>query len=178
MTLEDCAPYQSNRELLDFRRFFGPERRDILMLWRNHSRSSSRKDIRESPAGCNVCRPISTASITASHCRSSIGRRPVIITFGIFRSIPTDENGLIEKVGESIPSPISCGRAHAVGCQWWARRAKRAFAHPSVTGRSGSTLVLRRPSRRALASVRGRRKGRHQMGFAKDRSYRSTDAWS
>ena len=22
-------------------------------------------------------------------------------------------------------------RAHAVGCQWWARRAKRAFAHPT-----------------------------------------------
>jgi Glycosyl transferase family 2 len=37
MTPEDCAPYQSDRELLDFRRFFGPERRDILMLWRNHS---------------------------------------------------------------------------------------------------------------------------------------------
>jgi hypothetical protein len=23
-------------------------------------------------------------------------------------------------------------RAHAVGCQWWARRAKRAFAHPTI----------------------------------------------
>jgi hypothetical protein len=21
---------------------------------------------------------------------------------------------------------------HAVGCQWWARRAKRAFAHPTI----------------------------------------------
>lgn len=35
MTPDDHAPYQSERELLDFRRFFGPERRDILMLWRN-----------------------------------------------------------------------------------------------------------------------------------------------
>jgi glycosyltransferase involved in cell wall biosynthesis len=35
LTPEDCAPYQSHRELLDFRRFFGPEERDILMLWRN-----------------------------------------------------------------------------------------------------------------------------------------------
>jgi hypothetical protein len=23
-------------------------------------------------------------------------------------------------------------RAHAVGCQWWARRAKRAFAHLTI----------------------------------------------
>lgn len=35
MTPDDHAPYQADRELLDFRRFFGPERRDILMLWRN-----------------------------------------------------------------------------------------------------------------------------------------------
>jgi glycosyltransferase involved in cell wall biosynthesis len=35
MTPDDHAPYEPDRELLDFRRFFGPERRDILMLWRN-----------------------------------------------------------------------------------------------------------------------------------------------
>jgi glycosyltransferase involved in cell wall biosynthesis len=35
MTPDDHAPYRPDRELLDFRRFFGPERRDILMLWRN-----------------------------------------------------------------------------------------------------------------------------------------------
>jgi hypothetical protein len=35
MTPDDQAPYQADRELLDFRRFYGPERRDILMLWRN-----------------------------------------------------------------------------------------------------------------------------------------------
>ena len=35
MTPEDCEPYQSQRELLDFRRYYGPEQRDILMLWRN-----------------------------------------------------------------------------------------------------------------------------------------------
>ena len=35
MTSDDCAPYQPHRELLGFRRFFGPEQRDILMLWRN-----------------------------------------------------------------------------------------------------------------------------------------------
>lgn len=35
MTPGDQAPYQADRELLGFRRFFGPERRDILMLWRN-----------------------------------------------------------------------------------------------------------------------------------------------
>jgi glycosyltransferase involved in cell wall biosynthesis len=35
MTPDDHAPYQSERALMDFRRFFGPEERDILMLWRN-----------------------------------------------------------------------------------------------------------------------------------------------
>ena len=35
MTPDDFAPYQPGRELLGFRRFFGPEERDILMLWRN-----------------------------------------------------------------------------------------------------------------------------------------------
>ena len=35
MTPGDAAPYRPDRELLGFRRFFGPERRDILMLWRN-----------------------------------------------------------------------------------------------------------------------------------------------
>jgi hypothetical protein len=35
MTSGDFAPYQPGRELLGFRRFFGPEERDILMLWRN-----------------------------------------------------------------------------------------------------------------------------------------------
>jgi glycosyltransferase involved in cell wall biosynthesis len=35
MTPEDHAPYQPGRKLLDFRRFFGPEERDILMLWRD-----------------------------------------------------------------------------------------------------------------------------------------------
>ena len=36
MTPDDCAPYRPGRELLGFRRLFGPERRDILMLWRNN----------------------------------------------------------------------------------------------------------------------------------------------
>jgi hypothetical protein len=34
MTPDDHASYQSDRALLHFRKFFGPERRDILMLWR------------------------------------------------------------------------------------------------------------------------------------------------
>jgi len=35
MTPEDYAPYRSDLPLLHFRRFYGPEQRDILMLWRN-----------------------------------------------------------------------------------------------------------------------------------------------
>jgi len=35
MTPEDQAPYTSDQPLLHFRKFYGPEQRDILMLWRN-----------------------------------------------------------------------------------------------------------------------------------------------
>ncbi|HXG79975.1 MAG TPA: glycosyltransferase family 2 protein [Methyloceanibacter sp.] len=35
MTPEDHAPYRQEQVLLNFRRFYGPEERDILMLWRN-----------------------------------------------------------------------------------------------------------------------------------------------
>jgi hypothetical protein len=35
MTADDHAPFGPDSRLLDFRRYFGPERRDILMLWRN-----------------------------------------------------------------------------------------------------------------------------------------------
>src|ERR1700730_16629345 len=31
-------------------------------------------------------------------------------------------------------------RAHAVGCQWWARRAKRAFAHLTIQIRAGRAV--------------------------------------
>ena len=37
MTQEDCEPYRPDLPLLDFRRFYGPEQRDILMLWRNRA---------------------------------------------------------------------------------------------------------------------------------------------
>ena len=37
LTPEDHAPYTSDRALLDFRKFYGPEQRDILMLWRNRA---------------------------------------------------------------------------------------------------------------------------------------------
>ena len=35
MTNEDQAPYTSGQRLLHFRRYYGPEQRDILMLWQN-----------------------------------------------------------------------------------------------------------------------------------------------
>jgi hypothetical protein len=37
MTSEDQAPYTPDRALMHFRRFYGPEQRDILMLWRNRA---------------------------------------------------------------------------------------------------------------------------------------------
>ena len=47
MTPEDCAPYRPNQELLNFRRYFGPEQRDILMLWRNRPQITSQEQARE-----------------------------------------------------------------------------------------------------------------------------------
>jgi glycosyl transferase family 2 len=35
MTKDDHEPYRSGQELLNFRKFYGPEQRNILMLWRN-----------------------------------------------------------------------------------------------------------------------------------------------
>lgn len=35
MTADDHLPYSFDQRLLNFRRMFGPERRDILMLWKN-----------------------------------------------------------------------------------------------------------------------------------------------
>ncbi len=35
LTPDDHAPYTSDAALMNFRRFYGPEQRDILMLWRN-----------------------------------------------------------------------------------------------------------------------------------------------
>jgi len=51
MTPSDHAPYQAGRELLGFRRFFGPERRDILMLWRNRPEVTFAKHHAREPDG-------------------------------------------------------------------------------------------------------------------------------
>jgi hypothetical protein len=51
MTPGDHAPYQADCELLGFRRFFGPERRDILMLWRNRLEVIFAKHHGREPAG-------------------------------------------------------------------------------------------------------------------------------
>lgn len=37
MTPDDHAPYTPDQALMHFRRFYGPEQRDILMLWRNRA---------------------------------------------------------------------------------------------------------------------------------------------
>ena len=53
MTPDDHAPYIPGRALLDFRRFFGPEQRDILMLWRNRPEIVFAEGHGRTPVGMN-----------------------------------------------------------------------------------------------------------------------------
>lgn len=51
MTPEDQAPYTADQALLDFRQFYGPEQRDILMLWRNRAEISFAEGDGRTPRG-------------------------------------------------------------------------------------------------------------------------------
>jgi glycosyltransferase involved in cell wall biosynthesis len=62
LTPEDHAPYTSDRALLDFRRFYGPEQRDILMLWRNGPEIAFAEGGGRTPQGM-------TSITTALHCQ-------------------------------------------------------------------------------------------------------------
>jgi glycosyltransferase involved in cell wall biosynthesis len=53
MTPDDHAPYRSDLALLDFRRFYGPEQRDILMLWRNLAEIGFAEGDGRTPGGMN-----------------------------------------------------------------------------------------------------------------------------
>ena len=53
ITPEDCEPYRPDRPLLHFRRFYGPEQRDILMLWRNHAGIGFAEGDGRTPRGMN-----------------------------------------------------------------------------------------------------------------------------
>ena len=108
MTPDDQAPYRAGRELLDFRRYFGPERRDILMLWRNRPE-------------------VSFAQHLARACwHRTRGDRPALPTLwqGAFgrtlgrtcdyyiRHFPFDTYGRKwrdRRVRRSTPNPTSCG---------------------------------------------------------------------
>lgn len=54
MTEEDHAPYRPQDKLLDFRRYFGPERRDILMFWRNRPKVHFAARHAREPGGLEV----------------------------------------------------------------------------------------------------------------------------
>src|SRR6476469_4598807 len=63
----------------------------------------------ESRVVVNTWRPAWSANTMASRWRASIGKRLVNTTCDTFRSIPTDENGAIAKVGQYTPNLTSCG---------------------------------------------------------------------
>ncbi|HZP10126.1 glycosyltransferase family 2 protein [Methyloceanibacter sp.] len=54
MTEEDHAPYRPQDKLLDFRRYFGPERRDILMFWRNRPKIHFAEHHAREPGGLEM----------------------------------------------------------------------------------------------------------------------------
>lgn len=58
MTADDCAPYADalGQELINFRKFFGPERRDILMLWKNRRQVRFEGPIAREPLGVKSIR--------------------------------------------------------------------------------------------------------------------------
>jgi glycosyltransferase involved in cell wall biosynthesis len=55
MTADDAQAFPGTRPLLDFRRHFGPERRDILMLWRNQPHIRFDGLDRREPYGAESC---------------------------------------------------------------------------------------------------------------------------
>jgi glycosyltransferase involved in cell wall biosynthesis len=53
LTPEDQAPYVPEVALMDFRKFYGPEQRDILMFWRNHPEIGFAEGDGRTPRGMN-----------------------------------------------------------------------------------------------------------------------------
>ncbi len=152
ITPEDREPYRSDRPLLHFRRFYGPEQRDILMLWRNHAGIGFAEGDGRTPRGMSDVKTDLTASITASRSRSSIGKRPATITSATFPTRPTARSGAPAKVRPFIPSRISRGRSMsgAKPCSPTPSRSERV----SKKGRAGA--VCSRPIHRGLeGSTRG-----------------------
>jgi hypothetical protein len=103
MTLGDRTPYQPDQQLLGFRRFYGSERRDILMLWRNRPEVFFAEGHEREPGG--ICRL--RTDLYCQHYGKSlsveIGRRPATITSSIFRLKLTAGNGLPARAGDPYP---------------------------------------------------------------------------
>ena len=62
ITKKDLKPYKRGTKLIDFREYFGPEYRNILMLWRNKEYFSYQGIDKREPDGAKN-------SITALHCQ-------------------------------------------------------------------------------------------------------------
>jgi hypothetical protein len=108
--LSPTGCYQADCELLNFRRFFGPERRDVLMLWRNRLEVIFAKHHGREPAGVErvgtglYCQHYGK-SLSVEHWEETC---EYYYTCDTLRSIPTEKNGAIAKVKQSTPL-TSCG---------------------------------------------------------------------
>lgn len=66
MTPEDSRPYDGRLPLLGFRKMFGPERRDILMIWRNKPGVMY--------AGMDMREPVGVSNTVTDYCCQHYGK--------------------------------------------------------------------------------------------------------
>ena len=110
MTPDDCAPYQSHLELLGFRQFFGPEQRDILMLWRNREKVFFAERHAREPGGIKQLR----TELYCQHYGKSLSVEHWEETCDYYiRHFPFETYGRkwLDRKGQAIGTgPISSGR--------------------------------------------------------------------
>ena len=111
MTSEDQEPYTPEQELMHFRRYFGPEQRDILMLGGTGQRfsSSTAGDARRKSRARS--RRSSTVSTMESLCRKPIGKRHATTISATFRSRLMGRNGKSGRERRSMRSRTSSVRS-------------------------------------------------------------------
>ena len=111
MTEHDHAPYRPRDQLLDFRRYFGPEQRDILMFWRNRPKIHFAEHHAREPGGLEMI----ATDLYCQHYGKSLSLDHWEETCDYYiKHFPFEtygRNGPSAKARASTPSPISSARS-------------------------------------------------------------------